>query len=348
VTRPAFYTLAMDQQTHALADLATEALRAWSPGEARVELVKYRENAVFCVTEAEGTRYALRIHRPGYRSDAQIRSEVDWMRALSQAGVRTPEVVPTTAGDVIAWASVPCVPEPRQCDLLRWVPGEPLGSLEGGAAGDDRTITARYRTLGELAARVHEHGIRWKRPEEFERPAFDAAALVGEEPAWGAFWKLDCLSSAQLEVLFEARERTREELAAFGNAPDRYGLIHGDFLPENVLISQGDPLLIDFDDCGDSWYAFELATGLFPMLQNGRPGMVTAAYLEGYRGLRSFPDDWLGRLPAFLMARTLSYLGWPAGRPENQDARRIAPLLADLATGLARRYLAGEPIGSEA
>jgi Ser/Thr protein kinase RdoA (MazF antagonist) len=348
VTQAAFYTLPMEQQTRALAELAREALRAWSLGEARVELVKYRENAVFCVTEAEGARYALRVHRPGYRSDAQIRSEVDWMRALSLAGVQTPEVVPTTAGEVIGSASVPSVPEARQCDLLRWVPGEPLGSLEEGAAGDDRTIAARYRTLGELAARVHEHGIHWKRPEEFERPAFDAAALVGEEPTWGAFWKLDCLSSAQLEVLFEARDRTREELAAFGDAPDRYGLIHGDFLPENVLIFHGDPLLIDFDDCGDSWYAFELATGLFPLLHNGRPGMVTAAYLEGYRRLRDFPEAWLTRLPAFLMARTLSYLGWPAGRPENQDARQIAPLLADLATGLARRYLADEPIGTEA
>jgi Ser/Thr protein kinase RdoA (MazF antagonist) len=76
--------------------------------------------------------------------------------------------------------------------------------------------------------------------------------------------------------------------------------------------------------------------------------MVTAAYLEGYRRLRDFPEEWLTRLPAFLMARTLSYLGWPAGRPENHDAHRIAPLLAELATGLARRYLAGEPIGTEA
>lgn len=343
-----FYALPVRQQVHELAVLAREALRAWPVGEARIELVKYRENAVFCVTDAEGSRYALRVHRPGYRSDNQIRSEIEWMRALASSGVQTPEVIPTTAGDVIRWASVPSVPEARQCDLLRWVPGMQLGSLEGGASGDDGTIAARYRMLGELAARVHEHGVHWERPADFERPAFDAAALVGEEPVWGAFWKLDCVSPEQLEVLFEARERARGELDRFGSSSDRYGLIHGDFLPENVLIADGEPLLIDFDDCGNSWYAFELATALFPLLPGGRSGMVTAAYLEGYRRRRPFPDEWLRLLPSFLLVRTLSYLGWPAGRPENEDARRVAPVLAELATGLARRYLAGEPIGTEA
>lgn len=343
-----FYDLPTEQQVRELTRLAREALRAWPVGDARVELVKYRENAVFRVTDAAGARYALRVHRAGYRSDGQIRSEVEWMRALSLAGVRTPEVVPTTSGDVISSASVPTVPEARQCDLLRWVPGVALGSLEGGAVGDDRTIAERYRMLGELAARVHEHGIGWKRPDGFERPAFDAAALVGERPTWGAFWELECLSPAQLAVLLEARDRTRQALAGFGDAPDRYGLIHGDFLPENVLVCQGEPLLIDFDDCGDSWYAFELATALFPQLHGGRPGLVTTAYLGGYRERRPFPETWLGVMPTLLMARTLSYLGWPVGRPENADARRIAPVLAELATGLARRYLAGEPIGAEA
>ena len=101
-----FYALPVRQQVHELAVLAREALRAWPVGEARIELVKYRENAVFCVTDAEGSRYALRVHRPGYRSDNQIRSEIEWMRALASSGVQTPDVIPTTAGDVIRYQIV--------------------------------------------------------------------------------------------------------------------------------------------------------------------------------------------------------------------------------------------------
>jgi hypothetical protein len=39
-------------------------------------------------------------------------------------------------------------------------------------------------------------------------------------------------------------------------------------------------------------------------------------------------------MPAFLMARGLSYLGWPAGRPEMQSGRDLAPLLIYMVTDM--------------
>ena len=46
-------------------------------------------------------------------------------------------------------------------------------------------------------------------------------------------------------------------------------------------------------------------------------------------------------MPDMLMARGLSYLGWPAGRPEIESAREIAPFLAEDTVRLAHEYLAG-------
>ena len=113
-----------------------------------------------------------------------------------------------------------------------------------------------------------------------------------------------------------------------------------------MLVGPEGPRLIDFDDCGDGWYVFELATALVPLLVQGDAGAVCRAYLEGYRELRAFPDAQLELLPTLLIARSLSYLGWPAGRPEMEEAQQLAPFLAAVVTDLARRYLAGEPLGA--
>jgi Ser/Thr protein kinase RdoA (MazF antagonist) len=330
-----------------LESLAREALVHWGLQEARTELVKYRENAVFSVTTGEGERFALRVHRPRYRTDAHIRSEIQWMEALADVGICTPEAVRTRGGDVLAVAAAAGVPEPRQCDLFRWVAGEQLGRLEDGVQGEADAVAEAYRVIGRMAARVHEHGARWKKPEGFARPVWDAEALVGEQPAFGRFQDLGCLAPDQLPVLVAARDRARESLAAFGRSADRFGLLHGDFLPENVLVGEGEPRLIDFDDCGDGWYTFELATALFPMLVQGNAASVGRAYVDGYREVRDFPDEQIEALPTMLMARSLSYLGWPVGRPEMEEAQQLAPVIAAVVTGIAGRYLAGEPLGLE-
>ena len=54
---------------------------------------------------------------------------------------------------------------------------------------------------------------------------------------------------------------------------------------------------------------------------------------------RALPDEHLALLPSFLVARGLSYLGWPVGRPEIDWAREVSPLLAEDVTALAREYV---------
>ena len=44
---------------------------------------------------------------------------------------------------------------------------------------------------------------------------------------------------------------------------DRYGLIHCDFLPENLLKDGKTLRIIDFDDCGYDWHLFDIATSMF-------------------------------------------------------------------------------------
>lgn len=337
-----FAPLSTEEQVARLTRLAARALAAWDLEGAPLDLIKYRENAVFCVGERAGSDppHVLRVHRPRYRTDAHIRSEAAWMRALARDdAVPTPELLPTREGDVLTRVAVEGVPEPRQCDLQAWVEGEPLGTLEGGVALDEKTLRRTYRTVGEMAARIHAHGARWKRPPGFARPAWDVETLLGDAPAFGPFWELPVLTEAQRSLLFRARDRARAELEAHGRP---VALVHGDLIPDNLLAGRDGVRVIDFDDCGSSWVGFELVTSLFPLRMTGgfEPGL--RAWLEGYRAVCEFPTAELERLPAFLVARGLSYLGWPVGRPEIHLPEAVPGFLASRVTELAERYLSGE------
>jgi Ser/Thr protein kinase RdoA (MazF antagonist) len=320
-----FAALAQEEQVARLARLAERALGSWNLPAPRVALLKYRENAVFSVTASDGRRAVLRVHRPRYRSDTDIRSEVAWMRALAASGIPTPAVIDTHGGDVLATVAGDGVPEPRQCDLIAWVEGNPPGSLEAGVAASDEAVRALYREVGELAGRMHAHAAHWKRPEPFSRPTF------------GRFWELGALDDAQREILIAARDRVRERLAGLGPAD---ALIHGDLVPDNILVDGAVARVIDFDDFGWSWVSFELVTSLFPLQISGGFDAGLAGFLEGYRSVRPFPERELALLPELLVARALSYLGWPVGRPEIHSMRPLVPFLASTVTEACRSYLA--------
>ena len=65
-------------------ELATAALPRFglSPA-ATAELCNVSENHTYKVDDPDsGRRYALRVHRPGYRTAHQIESELQWVDAL--------------------------------------------------------------------------------------------------------------------------------------------------------------------------------------------------------------------------------------------------------------------------
>lgn len=333
----AFAELEQHEQVARLGRLAERALAAWDlPGPA-VSLLKYRENAVFSVTASGGRRAVLRVHRPRYRTDLDVRSEIAWMGALAGAGIETPPILVTRTSDVLVTVAAEGVPEPRQCDVMEWVEGRPPGTLEGGVAASGDAVRALYREVGTLAARMHAYAAGWKRPEPFSRPRWDAETLIGEEPVFGRFWELPALDDAQRAVTLAARDRVRERLGALG--PPGL-LIHGDLVPDNILVDGAHTRIIDFDDFGWSWAGMELATSIFPLQVSGGLDAGLAGFLEGYRAVRPFPEADLALLPDLLVARALSYLGWPVGRPEIHSMRPIVPFLAASISDACRRYLA--------
>jgi Ser/Thr protein kinase RdoA (MazF antagonist) len=338
-----FYELDEAGQTLAMTALAQVALEHWGLAGSDLSLIKYRENAVFKVITANGQRYALRIHRHAYHSDIELRSELQWINALDAAGIDVPAVVPTKQGDLLALVSAEEVPETRQVDVFAWVDGEQLGSVEAGL-GNAGTVAETYRTIGQLAARLHNHGDNWTPPTNFARHAWDAEGLVGEQPFWGRFWELESLSSDERALILGARERVARDLAAYAADPVNtglYGMIHADFVAENLMVDGATVRLIDFDDAGYGWHLFELATALYFEMEEEHYPEAFAALVAGYREHRALSDEQLSQLPLFLLARSFTYLGWVHTRSETRTAKELTPLLVEKCCALARAYLQG-------
>ena len=310
-------------------DVAREALRRYDVDQpAAIELTRRGENSTYRLDAPRGT-FALRVHRPGYRTPEMIRSELAWMEALSSTGISTPTAVRAIDGSVVT--TVDTATGDRQVSVLTWESGEPLG---------DSNDLDQWRELGRLMAEVRVHGETWERPEWFVRPSWDAEGMVGAAPHWGDPIELGLWTDDMLQLLRAARSRVRERLAAFGTSPDRYGLVHADLAFANVLMRpDAAPVLIDFDDCGWSWYLWELAVALAPF--DGTEGYDARrdAIVDGYRSRWPLSDEDLVELPTFVMARRLVTLGWVFTHADTEHAARQRERRIATFPEAARRYL---------
>lgn len=319
--------------------LATRALEEWDLAVTGVSPIKVRENAVFRLDLADGSRRVLRVHRLGYHSDQALESEFAWMQALAESGIAVPRAVPSRRGRAFERVEGGGLAGARQVDIFEWIEGRQLGESGGAVAGTPETVAQQYATIGSVMARMHNQAAAWTRPPGFRRHAWDADGLLGEAPLWGRFWELEALSAGQRDLLLRTREVARAALAELGQGADRYGLIHADLVPENLLVEGTHVRVIDFDDAGDGWHLFDIATSLYFLTPDPLYPVAEQALIGGYRSERALPDTVLRHLPAVMAARATTYLGWVHTRRGTQTAIELTPFLVDLACTTAERCL---------
>ena len=310
-----------------MTEAVREALQLWGLQDAQVTLAAQRENQVWHVVQGDAA-YALRFHRPGYRTLDELRSELQWMAALAERGFAVPGAIPQRDGRWIAEVG------DHPVSLLTWLDGRPLGAK--GTLQDIDDPGAMCRQLGAQMAELHRLSDDWPLPEGFTRPDWRREGLLGEDPVWGRFWTHPDLSTAERDRLLQTRLVANAELAGLEHGLDQ-GLIHADLLVENIMIDEGRLAFIDFDDCAFGFRDFELATFLIKF--HGTPAWaeMRSALCAGYATRRAVSA---GELDLMLVCRALTYPGWIMPRlhePGGKD--RSAKALAT-ALDLSARYLA--------
>ena len=292
---------------------AREALAAWHLEVVDIHRVSVSENIAFRVEDRQGTRYVLRLHRPWYHDLAELNSEQTWTAALRDAGVDVPVPVMTRAGT--GYASVEVGGERRYAGVLEWVDGTALAAIIHDS-GDPAFVRERFALLGATMASIHNQASTWTVPDGFRRHVLDADGLMGERPFWGRFWESPQLDKPQRQRLESLRQPIHDILNALGDDAGTYSLIHADLHPHNVIAHDCRLHVIDFDDAGFGWHAYEFAVALYNYQFDERFEEFRDAMVEGYRRYRGIDDETIGLVPLFLLVRSLASIGWTAARPE--------------------------------
>jgi Ser/Thr protein kinase RdoA (MazF antagonist) len=167
----------------------------------------------------------------------------------------------------------------------------------------------------------------------------DFDGLIGSNGYLGPYAACKLLARDDVTLLDRARDAIRAALEAFGQSSDRYGLTHGDFLPENLLRDGDTVRIIDFDDCGFGWHVMDVATSLLFLLGEPQYEDAYTGFVDGYRTARALPEKHLQMLPVFLLARAMTYVGWCGSRPEAPIAREKGPIVVAATLALAHEFL---------
>lgn len=300
---------------------AMEALRNWTALPERPVLLKYGENAIFRV-ELDGRFAVLRLHREGYHDPRALLSELEWMRALGEGGVRVPQPVPGLDGGLLYEIACGRDSAPQHVDVVSWVDGNPLGTNGRLLAHAGERLVTLFNAVGRLAAQVHSVSDLWTPPADFRRPDWGVNGLLGESPVWGRFWDSGWLTAAQADRMRSIRQAVRAKLVSLEANLDT-GLIHGDLVRENVMVSGETVSFIDFDDGGFGFRLYDLAVMIASYRTEPSLDRITDAIVQGYRGLRPLSDEQVALLPMFVLLRNLAYVGWISDRPDIPGSRTL-------------------------
>lgn len=327
-----------DQLSHAdqlpiLLELAVTATANYRlPAGLSVRLINLSENATYAVEAPDGQKWALRIHRGGYHSRAAIASELAWLQDLrARQVVITPAPVPGRDGEIIQVVGHPRVTDPRHIVLSHW---------EAGAEpGIDADLDRPFEVLGEATARMHRHTRDWQRPSWFTRPAWNFATSLGDQPHWGR-WRDGIGVDGEKGALFGRTAQVIERrLAAYGQGADRFGLIHCDLRLANLLIDGDAVKVIDFDDCGFSWFMYDAATPISFYEHEPQVPDLIEAWKTGYRRVMDLSPADEAEIPTFVMLRRLLLVAWIGSHSDTELAKSMGLAYTEGTMALCDRYI---------
>ncbi len=299
------------------------------PG-AEITLLNVSENGTFRIDDPVQGRSVLRVHRTGYHAREAIASELAWIAALRGEGiVRTPAFVPSPRGEDVVLVRLHSGEE-RYVVRFEWVDGvEPT---------EDR-LAADFERLGAIAARLHEHARSWQRPEGFTRFVWDFDTSLGEQGHWGRWQDGLAVGPKEVDVLGRCADLLRRRLAAYGTGPDRFGLVHADMRLANLLVKGDDVTVIDFDDCGLSWFMYDLGSSLSFIEHEPYVPELVDSWVRGYRAVAPLSDADEAELPTFIMLRRLLLVAWIGSHSSTETAQAMGEEYTATSCRLAEHYL---------
>ncbi len=187
---------------------------------------------------------------------------------------------------------------------------------------------------------MHAHVRDWERPEWFERLTWDFDTMLGSRPHWGPWQAGMGMTPAVEQVLAKTVFTIERRLERFGKSAKRFGLIHCDMRLANLLVDGQKVKVIDFDDCGFSWFLYDCATTVSFFEHEPEVPELIAAWVRGYRRVGELSADEEAEIPTFVMLRRLLLVAWIGSHSETELAQSMGEQYTRDTVALCQTYLA--------
>jgi Ser/Thr protein kinase RdoA (MazF antagonist) len=297
-----------------------------------IRLLNYSENTTYLVEPDH--RSILRISRPGYHTREEIEAELIWMEAIrQQTSIIVPEPIEGDNGKFVQVVSADTDDQPFHCVMFSY--------LTGAAPEEENEsdLVMQFEELGRITAHLHIHAQTREELSRINRPTWDYETMLGSKPKWGRWQDGLDMTTERISLFQQTSDTILRRMNLFGRTPDRYGLIHADLRLANLLVDKEHIKVIDFDDCGYSWFLYDLASALsFIEHKHFTPDLIQA-WLKGYETIRPISEEELKEIPTFIMLRRLILLAWIGSHSDNETAQAIGAEFTHKTVDLARHYL---------
>ncbi|HQS08350.1 MAG TPA: phosphotransferase [Xanthobacteraceae bacterium] len=315
-----------------LEDGVRGALSRWDIAPTtELKLLTISENATFRASNTgTGGDLVFRVHRPDYHTRREIESELAWIDALrAEGGILTPRPIPLRDGSLIA--DIEDAGTPRHVVAFEFLPGKEPDEK------DD--LVGWFAKLGTIHAGLHAQARAWTRPEGFTRKVWNFRSMLGDQPLWGD-WRAGLGLTGEGRAILEKTALVLErELAAIGTEGDSFGLVHADLRLANLLVDGDKLALIDFDDCGFSWFLYDFAAAISFIEHEPYVPALMDAWIAGYRTRLPLTDAQAAQLPVFIMLRRMLLTAWIASHAETPTAQAMGIPYTDGTIALAEAFL---------
>ena len=318
-----YLELTVGGQFRRLRAAALDACRQFDIAIAEIKPLNHGENTTFRVTDTNGEKHVIRIHRTGYQTFETIDSELTFLEALNAGTeLNIPKPRHTPSGEHIVEVQAKGVEGSRYAVAFNWIDGRFV---------DERATDRHLRMTGKLTAALHTFADNWKVPDGFQRRNWhDEFHLTNSENRLHEF--------VDPKPFSEAYRLMRKQIKSYGTDKE-FGIIHADLHFGNVFFTENGIAAIDFDDLGFANYAYDYAVTMTSYRRDKRFEKLRDAYGEGYEKLRPLPIDWRERLEVFMAARVIFMVDWFFTRDDNPRLRGYRDRALPMWEKDLRRYI---------
>jgi amicoumacin kinase len=290
------------------------------------------ENYVYEVHKGDRP-YILRLTHSSHRSGIDVEAELRWVNYLHENGVnvslanRSREgrlVEKLEAGDTCFYVC-----------LFDKAPGKPV------KVNDPLFDEALFKEWGRVTGKMHRLTKEYD-AGEYQRERWDEDDILSYSK----------YLSQEDAVIIEKAEKNKKELQELDETPDNFGIIHSDIHAGNFFYHDGEMHVFDFDDSMQFFFLSDIAIPLYYSVwwKHGKGTLgersefgatFLKAFLIGYLEENSVEEDWIPRLPSFLLLRDFTLY---SVFHKKWDLTNLSEAEESLLTGLKDRLLNDEPI----